>query len=311
MQNRVQLATSNLPNEVKQQGIQVRASSPDFLLALGFYAENGQMDDLAVANFVNTRLIDEIVRIPGVGDASSVGTSEYAMRVWLDTPKMVALGVTADEVAAAIQTQNVQAALGELGGPPAPPGTDLQYTLVSQGRLSEPAQFERLIVRTGADGSIVRVGDVARVELGAQSYAAQAMVGDRNATMIQVNLGPGANALDTRGAVLDMLETAKPSFPQDLTYDTVYDATLFVSSSIDLIMRILIEAFVIVMVVIFLFLQDWRATIVAGVSIPVSLLGAMAVLLAMGYSLNMISLLALVLAIGLVVDDAILVVENV
>lgn len=311
VQNRVQLATSNLPNEVKQQGIQVRASSPDFLLALGFYAENGQMDDLAVANFVNTRLIDEIVRIPGVGDASSVGTSEYAMRVWLDTPKMVALGVTADEVAAAIQTQNVQAALGELGGPPAPPGTDLQYTLVSQGRLSEPAQFERLIVRTGADGSIVRVGDVARVELGAQSYAAQAMVGDRNATMIQVNLGPGANALDTRGAVLDMLETAKPSFPQDLTYDAVYDATLFVSSSIDLIMRILIEAFVIVMVVIFLFLQDWRATIVAGVSIPVSLLGAMAVLLAMGYSLNMISLLALVLAIGLVVDDAILVVENV
>ena len=311
VQNRVQLATSNLPNEVQQQGIQVRASSPDFLLALGFYAENGQMDDLAVANFVNTRLIDEIVRIPGVGDASSVGTSEYAMRVWLDTPKMVALGVTADEVAAAIQTQNVQAALGELGGPPAPPGTDLQYTLVSQGRLSEPAQFERLIVRTGADGSIVRVGDVARVELGAQSYAAQAMVGDRDATMIQVNLGPGANALDTRGAVLDMLETAKPSFPQDLTYDTVYDATLFVSSSIDLIMRILIEAFVIVMVVIFLFLQDWRATIVAGVSIPVSLLGAMAVLLAMGYSLNMISLLALVLAIGLVVDDAILVVENV
>lgn len=137
------------------------------------------------------------------------------------------------------------------------------------------------------------------------------MVGDRNATMIQVKLGPGANALDTRGAVLDMLEAAKPSFPQDLTYDTVYDATLFVSSSIDLIMRILIEAFVIVMVVIFLFLQDWRATIVAGVSIPVSLLGAMAVLLAMGYSLNMISLLALVLAIGLVVDDAILVVENV
>lgn len=162
VQNRVQLATSNLPNEVQQQGIQVRASSPDFLLALGFCAENGQMDDLAVANFVNTRLIDEIVRIPGVGDASSVGTSEYAMRVWLDTPKMVALGVTADEVAAAIQTQNVQAALGELGGPPAPPGTDLQYTLVSQGRLSEPAQFEPLIVRTGADGSIVRVGDVAR-----------------------------------------------------------------------------------------------------------------------------------------------------
>lgn len=311
VQNRVQLATSNLPNEVQQQGVQVRASSPDFLLALGFYSENGQMDDLAVANYVSTTLIDEIVRIPGVGDASSVGTSEYAMRIWLDTPKMVALGVTADEVAATISTQNVQAALGELGGPPAPEGTEVQYTLVSQGRLTDPEEFEALVVRTGNDGSIVRLGDVARIELGAQSYAAQAMVGDRNATMVQVNLGPGANALETRDAVLAMLEETRQRFPDDLVYDTVYDATLFVSSSIDLIMRILVEAFVIVMVVIFLFLQDWRATIVAGVSIPVSLLGAMAVLMLMGYSLNMISLLALVLAIGLVVDDAILVVENV
>ena len=311
VQNRVQLATSNLPNEVQQQGVQVRASSPDFLLALGFYSENGQMDDLAVANYVSTTLIDEIVRIPGVGDASSVGTSEYAMRIWLDTPKMVALGVTADEVAATISTQNVQAALGELGGAPAPEGTEVQYTLVSQGRLTEPEEFETLVVRTGDDGSIVRLSDVARIELGAQSYAAQAMVGDKNATMVQVNLGPGANALETRDAVLAMLEETEQRFPDDLVYDTVYDATLFVSSSIELIMHILVEAFIIVMVVIFLFLQDWRATIVAGVSIPVSLLGAMAVLLLMGYSLNMISLLALVLAIGLVVDDAILVVENV
>ncbi|NHF73446.1 efflux RND transporter permease subunit [Paracoccus xiamenensis] len=311
VQNRVQLAMSSLPSEVQQQGVEVRASSPDFLLALGFYSENGQIDDLAVANYVSTSLIDEIVRISGVGDASSVGTSEYAMRIWLDTPKMVALEITADEVAAAISTQNVQAALGELGGPPAPEGTEMQLTLVSQGRLAEPDEFERLIVRTGSDGSIVRLGDIARIELGAQSYAAQAMVGDRNATMVQVNLGPGANALDTRDAVLAMLEETRQRFPADLTFDTVYDSTLFVSSSIDLIMRILVEAFIIVMVVIFLFLQDWRATIVAGISIPVSLLGAMAVLLMMGYSLNMISLLALVLAIGLVVDDAILVVENV
>lgn len=311
VQNRVQLAMASLPSEVQQQGVSVRASSPDFLLALGFFSENGQMDDLAVANYVNTRLIDEIVRIPGVGDASSVGTSEYAMRIWLDTPKMVALGVTADEVADTISSQNVQAALGEIGGAPAPEGTEVQYTLVAQGRLAEPEQFERLIVRTGEDGSIVRLGDVARIELGAQSYAAQAMVGDLNATMVQVNLAPGANALETREAVLAMLDSQQDSFPQDLVYNSIYDSTLFVTSSINLILQILVEAFIIVMVVIFLFLQDWRATIVAGVSIPVSLLGAMAVLLVMGYSLNMISLLALVLAIGLVVDDAILVVENV
>ncbi|TKW68199.1 MAG: efflux RND transporter permease subunit [Paracoccus denitrificans] len=311
VQNRVQLAMASLPSEVQQQGVSVRASSPDFLLALGFYSEDGRMDDLAVANYVSTRLIDEIVRIPGVGDASSVGTSEYAMRVWLDTPKMVALGITADEVSAAISTQNVQAALGEIGAPPAPEGTDVQFSVVSQGRLAEPEEFSRLIVRTGSDGSIVRLGDVARVELGAQSYAAQAMVGDQNATMVQINLAPGANALETREAVLAMLDDSADSFPQDLVYKPIYDSTLFVSSSIDLILQILVEAFIIVMVVIFLFLQDWRATIVAGVSIPVSLLGAMAVLLMMGYSLNMISLLALVLAIGLVVDDAILVVENV
>ncbi|TRW99524.1 efflux RND transporter permease subunit [Paracoccus sp. M683] len=311
VQNRVSLASSSLPSEVQQQGVSVRASSPDFLLALGFFAADGQMDDLAVANYVNTTLVDEIVRVPGVGDASSVGTSEYAMRVWMDTSKMVALGVTAAEVSAAIRSQNIQAALGEIGGPPAPEGTDVQYTLVSQGRLSEPEEFERLILRTGDDGSIVRLGDVARIELGAQTYSAQALVGDRNATMIQVNLAPGANALETRDAVLAMLDEAQQSFPQDLSYQSVYDSTLFVTSSVELILRILVEAFIIVMLVTFVFLQDWRATIVAGVSIPVSLLGAMAVLMLMGYSLNMISLLALVLAIGLVVDDAILVVENV
>ncbi|MFS4436585.1 efflux RND transporter permease subunit [Paracoccaceae bacterium GXU_MW_L88] len=311
VQNRVQLAMSSLPNAVQQQGVSVRASSPDFLLALGFYAEDGQMDNLEVSNYVNSRIIDEIVRIPGVGDASVIGASEYSMRVWLDTPKMNALSVTAAEVSAAIQTQNVQAALGAVGAPPSPDGTLVQYTLVAEGRLAEAEEFERIIVRTGEDGSIVRLGDVARIELGAQSYDAQAKVGARDATMMMVNLGPGANALETRDSVLAMLDDAQQSFPQDLKYEAVYDSTLFVSSSVDLIMTILVEAFIIVMVVTFLFLQDWRATVVAGLAIPVSLLGAMAVLLIMGYSLNTISLLALVLAIGLVVDDAILVVENV
>ncbi|WBU64251.1 efflux RND transporter permease subunit [Paracoccus aerodenitrificans] len=311
VQNRVQLAMSSLPSEVQQQGVSVRASSPDFLLALGFYAENGQMDTLDVSNYVSGQLLDEIVRVPGVGDASAVGTFEYSMRVWMDTAKMNALEVTAAEIAAAISGQNVQAALGEVGGPPAPEGTDVQYTLVAQGRMSEPEQFSEIVVRTGDDGSIVRLGDVARIELGAQRYSAQAMVGERDGTMMQVNLAPGANALDTRDAVISLLEEAKESFPQDLVYENVYDSTDFVNASVELIEDILIEAFIIVMLVTFLFLQDWRATIVAGVAIPVSLLGAMAVLLAMGYSLNTISLLALVLAIGLVVDDAILVVENV
>ena len=229
----------------------------------------------------------------------------------MDTPRMDALSISPAEVTAAIRQQNTQASLGTVGAPPAPGGVDLQFTIVGEGQLSEVRQFENIIIREGADGALIRLGDIARVELGAQTYAAQARVGGLEAAMIQVNQSPEANALNTRDAVLAEMERLSAQFPEGLEYQVIYDATRFVSSSVNLIMTILVEAFIIVMVIVFLFLQDWRATVVAGVAIPVSLLGAMAALLVLGYSINTISLLALVLAIGLVVDDAILVVENV
>lgn len=311
VQNAVQRAMPQLPTAVTQQGVTVGASSPDFLLALALVSPDQSIDNLEIANYATTRVLDPITRVDGVGDASVVGAAEYSMRIWMDQPRMNALGITPGEVTAAIQAQNTQASLGTVGAPPAPPGVDLQYTIVGEGRLSEAEEFANIIIREGEEGAIIRLSDIARIELGAQSYAAEARVGGLQAAMIQVNQSPSANAINTRDAVLAELDRLSEQFPQGLEYQIIYDATLFVSSSIDLILSILVEAFVIVMIVVFLFLQDWRATVVAGLAIPVSLLGALAVLLILGYSLNTVSLLAMVLAIGLVVDDAILVVENV
>lgn len=311
VQNAVQRATALLPTQVVQQGVTVGSRSPDFLLAVALVSPDGSVGRLEIANFAATRVLDPLNRVDGVGEASVVGAAEYSMRVWMDQPRMDALGVTPDELAAAIRGQNIQASLGTVGAPPAPDGVDLQYTIVGEGQLSDVEDFENIIVREGEDGAIIRLSDVARIELGAQDYNAVAQVGGLEAAMIQINQSPDANALETRDAVLAQLDELSEQFPEGLEYRVMYDATLFVSSSIDLILTIFAEAFVIVMVIVFLFLQDWRATVVAGVAIPVSLLGAIAILLTMGYSINTIALLAMVLAIGLVVDDAILVVENV
>lgn len=311
VQNAVQRATAQLPTEVVQQGVTVGASSPDFLLAIALVSPDGSVDELEIANFASTRVLDPVVRVDGVGDATVVGASEYSMRIWMNEPRMDALGVTPDEITAAIRGQNTQASLGSVGAPPAPEGVDLEYTIVGEGRLTEAAEFARIIIRQGEDGALVRLADVARIELGAESYASEARVGGLQAAMIQINQAPEANALETRNAVLAQMDALTGQFPEGLEYRVMYDATLFVSASVELITHIFIEAFIIVMVIVFVFLQDWRATVVAGLAIPVSLLGALAILLVMGYSLNTISLLAMVLAIGLVVDDAILVVENV
>ncbi len=311
VQNALQTAMSQLPTEVQQQGVTVGARSPDFLLAIAIVSPDGSMSDLEIANYVATRLIDPLVRVDGVGEASTTGTSEYAMRIWLEQPRMEKLGITPTDVSNAVRRQNVQASLGTVGAPPTTGDVALQYTIIGEGRLSTQKAFENIVIREGADGAIIRLSDIARVELGAQSYDASARVGTLDASMIQVNQAPGGNALATRDAVLATLDGLAERFPEGLEYRVIYDATKFVSSSISLILRVLIEAFIFVIMVVFLFLQDWRATIVTAVAIPVSLLGALAVLLVLGYSINIISLLALVLAIGLVVDDAILVVENV
>lgn len=312
VQNRAQLAISKLPQAVQQQGVSVRTRSPDFLLAIGFTSGDPSADILQVTNFVSTQIVDALARVPGVGEATVVGASRYSMRIWTDPVRMSALNITPDEVAAAIQSQNVQASLGQVGGQPAEQGTQVQYTLIAQGRLADPKQFGDIIVRTGGNGAaMVRLHDIARIELGAESYASNARLGGRPAAMLQISQAPGANAINTANAVLKRLQELQPTFPKGAQYEVVYDATQFVRASIASILQVLTEAFLIVVFITFLFLQDWRSTAVAAIAIPVSLLGAMAILFALGFSANTITLLALVLAIGLVVDDAILVVENV
>jgi len=311
VQNRAQLAISQLPSQVAEQGVTVRARSPDFLFALGFFSPDGSVNALELTNFVATQVVDSISRVEGVGEASVMGASEYAMRVWMDTQRMTALGLTAEDLASAIQAQNIQASIGQVGAPPAPEGTLLQYTLVAQGRLASEEEFGAIVVRTGEAGATIRLRDVARIELGASNYSADARLNGAETAMLTVNQAPGANALETADRVLAEMERLSSTFPPGISYQTVYDATLFVRANVDQIVQVLTEAFLIVLVITFLFLQNWRATLISALAIPVSLLGAMAMLFALGYSANTITLIALVLAIGLVVDDAILVVENV
>ncbi|WP_273794545.1 efflux RND transporter permease subunit [Brucella intermedia] len=311
VQNRAQLAISRLPAAVAQQGVSVRSRSPDFVLGIAFYSPDDSLNALEITNFATTTIVDALARVPGVGEANVVGASEYSMRVWLNPQRMDALGITVDEVSAAIQRQNIQATLGQAGAPPMRVGTELQYTLVAEGRLRDTEEFGNIVVRTGADGAKVFLRDIARLELGARNYASRASFAGHESAMLQINQSPGANAIQTATAVEAELERLSSRFPAGLQYHVVYDATRFVEASLQLTTRTLFEAFVIVLAVTFIFLQDWRATLISALAIPVSMLGAVAVLFAVGYSLNMISLLALVLAIGLVVDDAILVVENV
>lgn len=311
VQNRAQLAISQLPAAVAQQGVSVRSRSPDFVLGIAFYSPGNKLSALEITNFAATTIVDALSRVSGVGQAAIAGASEYSMRVWVNATKMDALGITADDIAAAIQRQNIQASLGQVGGPPTRESTDLQYTLVAQGRLLTPEQFGEIVIRTGGAGAAVRLRDVARIELGARNYSSSARFGGHDTAMLQIFQSPGANAIQTGNAVKAELQRLSSTFPPGLEYQVVYDATRFVQASLSLIVRILIEAFLIVLAITFLFLQDWRATLVAALAIPVAMLGTMAVLLAFSYSINTISLLALVLAIGLVVDDAILVVENV
>ncbi|PQZ47587.1 hydrophobe/amphiphile efflux-1 family RND transporter [Ochrobactrum sp. MYb15] len=311
VQNRAQLAISRLPAAVAQQGVSVRSRSPDFVLGIAFYSPDDSLSALEITNFTTTAIVDAISRVGGVGEASVVGASEYSMRVWLNPQRMDALGITVDEVSSAIQRQNIQATLGQAGAPPMRVGSELQFTLIAEGRLGNIDEFGAIIVRTGADGAKVYLRDIARIELGARNYASRASFAGHESAMLQINQSPGANAIETATAVQAELERLSSRFPAGLQYHVVYDATRFVEASLQLTTRTLFEAFAIVLAVTFIFLQDWRATLISALAIPVSMLGAVAVLLAVGYSLNMISLLALVLAIGLVVDDAILVVENV
>ncbi|MCR9256150.1 MAG: multidrug efflux RND transporter permease subunit [Alphaproteobacteria bacterium] len=311
VQNRVQLANPRLPDEVTAQGVKVEKSSPSFLHAINFYSPDNTRDQLFVSNYVSITIRDAVARIPGIGSTQIFGEQTYSMRIWLDPDRMANLGIDANEVMAAIRSQNQQASAGQVGAPPTDSDQAYQYTVRAQGRLKDAREFERIIIRTNEDGGIVRVSDVAEVELGAQSYESLAEWNGSSTVVLATYLAPGANALDTSERVRELIAELSENFPEGVAYDVTYDTTLFVERTIDEIVTTLGITFIMVSLVTFIFLQNVRITLVPVITIPVSLIGVFAILLVLGYSANTVTLFALILAVGLVVDDAIVVVENV
>ena len=309
--NRVQTAQSQLPAQVTLQGLTVRKRSSAVLQFMMLYSDNGKQDPLFITNYAVINVLDEISRTPGVGQALLFGKLNYSMRIWFDTQRLTSLNLAPSDITNAIQSQNNQAAIGRIGARPVPDTQQYQLNLQTQGRLTTAAQFGDIVLRANPDGSNLKVKDVARVELGAQNEDTESSLSGKPAVAIGIYLSPGANAVSTATAVAKTLDKLKPRFPEGLKTTVVYDTTTFVKDTIGEVIRTLVEAFVLVVVVVFLFLGSLRATIIPAVAVPVSLIGTFAVLLSIGYSANTVSLLALVLAIGIVVDDAIVVVENV
>jgi hydrophobe/amphiphile efflux-1 (HAE1) family protein len=309
--NRVQTALSQLPPEVQLQGLMVQKKSSAILQFIVLYSENGQQDPLFITNYAIINVLDAISRTPGVGQANLFAKMNYSMRIWFDTQRLTSLGLAPSDVVNAIRTQSVQAPVGRIGARPISDQQQFQLNLQTQGRLSTPEQFGNIVLRANPDGSTLRVHDVARVEIGAQNLDSESRIDGRAGVPIGIYLAPGANAVTTANAVQQTLQKAGARFPPGLKYLVQYDSTTFVRETIIEVLRTLFEAFVLVVIVVFLFLGSLRATIIPAVAVPVSLIGAFAVLLVLGYSANTVSLLAMVLAIGIVVDDAIVVVENV
>ncbi|HMN70521.1 MAG TPA: multidrug efflux RND transporter permease subunit [Rhodoblastus sp.] len=312
VQNRVSQAASQLPAIVNQAGVTVQKKNPNFALAINLYSPDGSVDPVTVSNYAFLQIVDPLKRVAGVGDVALFGERRYSMRIWLDPDKLTRLNMTATDVQQAIAEQNIQVAAGKLGQSPAPPGTTFEAQINALGRLSDPEQFRDIILRAGVNSeAAVRLRDVARVELGALQYTTSAYVNDRPAVLVPVYQLPGSNALDMDKAVRAKMTELARKFPKGLAWGINYDTNMFVSASMHDVMITLVEALCLVFAVVFLFLQSWRTTLITGIAIPVSLIGTMAVMMAFGFSLNTVSMLGIVLAIGLVVDDAIVVVENV
>ena len=311
VQNRVSIAMPKLPDEVKRQGVTVKKKSTSILLFISLSSPDDKFDNLFIHNFVTLRIKDELLRLPGVGDLTIFGVEEYSMRIWLDPERLKSLNLTTGDVMRAIEEQNVQVAAGQVGEPPTPAGQNFQYSINTLGRLSEVGEFEDIVVKTAGRTRVTRVRDLARVELGGKNYNQYFQTNGKDSAGISVYLRPGANALSTATMVRETMEELSQVFPEGLEWSIPFDTTIFVEASISQVYKTLIEAALIVFVIIFIFLQNWRATVIPGVAIPVSLIGTLAVMSAIGFSLNMVSLFGLVLAIGIVVDDAIVVVENV
>ncbi len=311
VQNRVNAALARLPEDVRRLGVTAKKQSPDLTLAVQFYSPDGSRDTFYLANYVALQIQNRIARLPGVADANTLGGQEFTMRIWLDPNKLAARELTPGDVVRSIREQNVQIAAGTIGQEPAPRGTDFQYTLTAQGRLTTPGEFGQIVLRTGANGDVLRVRDVARVELGARDYAVKSYMDGKNAISLRVFQLPGTNALETAEAVYVEMARLKLRFPPGVDYRINYDPTRFVRQSFESVLHTLVEAIALVVLVVILFLQTWRASIIPLIAVPVSLIGTLAVMKMLGSSLNNLSLFGLVLAIGIVVDDAIVVVENV
>jgi HAE1 family hydrophobic/amphiphilic exporter-1 len=310
-QNRVGQAEAQLPDAVKREGVVVNRSSPDILLAIGLASPKGTYDGVFLGNYADINLVDQIKRVKGVGDVRNFTAQDYAMRIWLDPEKLATYGITPSEVASAVKEQNAQTPAGRIGAEPAPAGQAKQYNIRAAGLLKEPKEFESIIIRAASDGSQVKISDVGRVELGAQTYDLRARLNKSPAGAIGVYLAPGANAIETADAVKKILADAAAKFPPDMEYSITLDSTLPIKASMEEIVHTLVEAIVLVLVVVFVFLQSFRATIIPMLTVPVSLLGVFMVFPMLGFSVNTLTMFGLVLAIGIVVDDAIVVVEAV
>src|SRR5579862_158760 len=310
VQNRVSAALSQLPQSVQNQGVTVQKKSTSILLFVTLTSPNATYDSLFLSNYATINLRDELSRLPGVGNVTVFGAGQYSMRIWLDPNKLQARGLVPQDVIQAIQQQSQQVSAGQVGSPPTPPGQAFQYTLNVNGRLEDASQFENIIVKTGNNGDVTRVRDVGSVELGAQTYSQIFSLNNQPAAGIGVFQSPGANALEVQQAVEKKMAELARAFPQGIKYDTPFDTTKFVSASVHEVYKTLIEAGVLVLVVILLFLQDWRAMLVPATTVPVTIIGAFAAMAALGFTINLSTLFAIVLAIGIVVDDAIVVVEG-
>ncbi len=310
-QNRVGQAEAQLPEAVKKEGVVVNRSSPDILMVVALSSPNGSYDAVFLGNYCDINLVDAIKRVRGVGDVKNFTAQDYTMRIWLRPDRLASLGITPSDIQSAIREQNAQSPSGRIGAEPAPPGQENQFNVRALGLLKEPREFEEIIIRSNPDGSQVKVKDVARVELGAQTYDLRARLNKSPSGAIGIYLAPGANAIETAENVKKILEEASHRFPPDMTYDITLDSTLPIEASMKEIEHTLFEAIILVLLVVYIFLQSFRATIIPMCTVPVSLLGAFILFPVMGFSVNVLTMFGLVLAIGIVVDDAIVVVEAV
>src|SRR6266849_5769111 len=310
-QNRVEDVLSRLPEDVQRLGVQVRKSIPSILLAIHLYSPDESRDTLYLSNYATLHIKDVLARLPGVGDVQFQGGREYAMRIWLDPDKVAAHNLNAGEVLAALRAQNVQVSAGILHQPPVPSQQAYQLNVQTLGRLDTPEQFAAIVLQSDSQGRVTRLRDVGRVEIGASDYGSTAFMDRGPGLPLLIFAQPGANSLAVEHEVLSTMETLSPAFPPGVRYKIIYDPTIFVGKSVDEVIKTIFVAILLVVGVVFLFLQSWRAAIIPVIAIPVSLVGTFTVLYTLGISLNNLSLFGLVLAVGIVVDDAIVVVENV